>query len=116
MIFSLRQLQEKSREQRKQLYLAFINLTKAFDFVSRSGLFQLVKRIGCPPKLLCILKSFHTDMKGTMQFDGSTSDTFNICQGVEQGCMLAPTLLGIFFPSSCAMTEGVYLHTRTDGN
>lgn len=43
MIFSLRQLQEKCREQQKPLYFAFIDLTKAFDLVSRSGLFKVLK-------------------------------------------------------------------------
>ena len=52
MIFFLRQLQEKCREQRLPLYIAFIDLTKAFDLVSKSGLFKLLQRIGCPPKLL----------------------------------------------------------------
>ncbi len=46
MIFSLRQLQEKCREQRQPLYIAFIDLTKAFDLVSRKGLFTLLHRIG----------------------------------------------------------------------
>ena len=49
MIFSIRQLQEKCREQQETLYIAFIDLTKAFDLVSRQGLFQLLKKIGCPP-------------------------------------------------------------------
>ena len=49
MIFSVRQLQEKCREQQMPLYIAFIDLTKAFDLVSRKGLFQLLKKIGCPP-------------------------------------------------------------------
>ena len=48
MVFSLRQLQEKCREQQQPLYIAFIDLTKAFDLVSRDGLFQLLPRIGCP--------------------------------------------------------------------
>ena len=39
MIFSLRQLQEKCSEQGKPLYVAFIDLTKAFDLVSRDGIF-----------------------------------------------------------------------------
>ena len=43
MIFSVRQLQEKCREQRRPLYLAFVDLTKAFDTVSRSGLFNLLQ-------------------------------------------------------------------------
>ena len=49
MIFSIRQLQEKCREQQMPLYIAFIDLTKAFDLVSRQGLFQLLKKIGCVP-------------------------------------------------------------------
>ena len=52
MIFSLRQLQEKCREQGKPLYVAFIDLTKAFDLVSRGGLFKILAKIGCPPTLL----------------------------------------------------------------
>ena len=59
MVFSLKQLQEKCREQHKPLYIAFIDLTKAFDFVSRDGLFKILKKIGCPPTLLSIISSFH---------------------------------------------------------
>ena len=50
MIFSLRQLQEKCREQHMPLYIAFIDLTKAFDLVSRDGLFKVLPKIGCPLK------------------------------------------------------------------
>ena len=78
MIFSLRQLQEKCREQRKPLYIAFIDLTKAFDLVSRDGLFRILEKLGCPPTLLSLIKSFHENMQGTIVFDGSTSKPFNI--------------------------------------
>ena len=98
MIFSLRQLQEKCHEQRKPLNIAFIDLTKAFDLVSKKGLFTHLQRIGCPsPKLLRMITSFHEDMQGTVQYDGSTSYPFSIKSGVKQGCVLAPTLFGIFF-------------------
>ena len=73
MIFSLRQLQEKCTEQGKPLYAAFIDLTKAFDLVSRDGLFKILAKIGCPPTLLSIVKSFHDNMKGTVLYDGATS-------------------------------------------
>ena len=97
MIFSLRQLQEKCREQRQPLFIAFIALTKAFDLVSRDGLFKILPKIGCPPRLLSIIRSFHEDMKSTVVFDRSTSAAFNIRSGVKQGCVLVPTLFGIFF-------------------
>ena len=70
MIFSHKQLQEKCREQRQPLFIAFIDLTKAFDLVSRDGLFKTLPKIGCPPRLLSIIRSFLEDMKGTVVFDG----------------------------------------------
>ena len=121
MIFSLRQLQEKCREQRLPLYIAYIDLTKAFDLVSRSGLFKLLQRIGCPPKLLKIITSFHEEMQGTVQFDGSSSEPFTIKSRVKQGCVLAPKLFRILFSLLLGYAfkgneEGVCIHTRSDGS
>ena len=104
MIFSLRQLQEKCREQGKPLYVAFIDLTKAFDLA----------KIGCSATLFSIMKSFHDDMKETVLFDGATSSPFNFLSGVKQGCVLAPTLFEIFFATLLKhafgkSTEGIYL-------
>ena len=120
MVFSRRQLQEKCRKQRQPLFVAFIDLTRAFDLVSRDGLFKILPKIGCPPRFLSINRSFQEDVKGTAVFDGSTSDPFNIRSGVKQGCVLAPTLFGIFFAILLKQafgdaTEGIYLRTRSDG-
>ena len=49
MIFVLRQIQEKSREQNMGLYAAFVDLTKAFDTVSRDGLWKILVRLAVPP-------------------------------------------------------------------
>jgi hypothetical protein len=119
MIFSIRQLQEKCREQRRPLYIAFVDLTKAFDLVSRSGLFAILKKIGCPPKLLSLIISFHTNMRSTISFNRENSRPFEIHSGVKQGCVLAPTLFGIFFSlllqhAFKSFEEGV-LHKRHDG-
>ena len=100
MIFSLRQLQEKCREQGKPLYVAFIDLTKAFDLVSRDGIFKILAKIGSVPTLISIMNSFHDDMKGTVLYNGATYDPFNILSGVKQGCVLAPTLFEIILPHS----------------
>ena len=61
MVFFLLQLQEKCREQHMPLYIAFIDLTKAFDLVSRDGIFKVLPKIGCPPKQQSMIESFHTD-------------------------------------------------------
>lgn len=50
MVFVLRQIQEKCREQNMGLYAAFIDLTKAFDTVSREGLWKIMHKLGCPPQ------------------------------------------------------------------
>ncbi|KAG7305186.1 hypothetical protein JYU34_009222 [Plutella xylostella] len=120
MIFTLRQLQEKCREHRTPLYMAFVDLNKAFDTVSRKGLYEVLCRVGCPPKLLKLVRSFHDNMNGSVMFDGERSTAFCVNRGVRQGCVLAPTLFGIFL-SAILLTAfencdvGVHLHTRTDG-
>ncbi|XP_066302904.1 uncharacterized protein [Branchiostoma lanceolatum] len=113
-------LQEKCREQNMPLYIAFIDFTKAFDMVSRDGLFKILPRIGCPPKLRSLIESFHTNIKGTVLYSGNLSEPFDIRGGVKQGCVLAPTLFGIFFAlllkqAFGTATEGIYLRTRSDG-
>ena len=120
MIFSLRQLQEKCREQQRPLFIAFIDLTKAFDMASREGLFDILHLIGCPPKLLNFIKSFHDGSRGTVKFDGNSSEAFDINIGVKQGCVLAPTLFAIYFSillkhAFGSAVEGVLLRTRSDG-
>ena len=93
MIVTVRQLQKKSQEQGKLLYLAFIDLTKVFDLVIRKGLFQLLEKIGCSSKLLNHWLSPTTKAWGAPCMKS----------GVKQGCVLAPTLFGIFFSSSFPM-------------
>lgn len=120
MIFTLRQIQEKCREQQLPLFTAFVDLKKAFDTVSREGLYRVLEHIGCPPTLLAITKSFHDDMCGTVVFDGEESAPFNVNRGVRQGCVLAPTLFGIYFSVILLVAfrncdVGIHLHTRKDG-
>ena len=59
MIFMLRQIFEKCREQNMGLYAAFVDLTKDFDTVSRDGLRKILARLGCTPKFLTILRQLH---------------------------------------------------------
>ena len=101
-------------------FIAFIDLTKAFYLVSRDRLFQILPKIDCPPKLQSMIESFHTNMKGTVQFNGNSSRPFDIRCGVKQGYVLAPTLFGIFLAlllrhAFGTASEGICLRTRSDG-
>ena len=82
--------------------------------MSQDCLFKILPLIGCPPRLISIIKSFHDGMRRTVQYDSETSSEF------EQVCVLAPTLVGIFFAmlfrhTFNGATEGVYLHSISDG-
>ena len=118
-IFSVRQLQEKCRKQNVPLYTAFIDLTKAFDLVSTEGLFAILSKIGCLSSVFNIMKSFHTNTKATVHYDGKVSESFTIKSEVKQGCVLAQTIFGIFYyillkRAFCSPTVRVKLHTRSD--
>ena len=121
MIFVLRQIQEKCREQNMGLYAAFVDLTKAFDTVSRDGLWKILARLGCPPKFLTILRQLHEGQQGQVTHNGSLSGSFPISNGVKQGCILAPTLFSIFFSillreAKEDLPDGIYIRFRTDGS
>ncbi|XP_029643433.1 secreted RxLR effector protein 78-like [Octopus sinensis] len=96
MIFTLRQLQEKCCEQHQPLYLAFIDLSKTFDRVSRELLWDILAQYGCPDKFIRILKLLHDNMHARVQTDGGSSEPFKVTSGVKQGCIIAPTLFTIF--------------------
>ena len=83
MIFAARQLQEKCREQHRDLYTVFIDLTKAFDMVSRSGLWLLLRKFGCTEKFTKILKSLHEGMLGRVNIGGVFSEPFPVTNGVR---------------------------------
>ena len=97
MVFVLRQLQEKCREQNMGLYATFIDLTKAFDTVSRTGLWLILERLGCPSKLLQMVIQLHENQRGQVRLNGDLSEPFPISNGLKQGSVLAPTLFSILF-------------------
>ena len=99
MIFTARQLQEKCQEQNVDLYMTFIDLTKAFDTVSREGLWKIMAKFGCPDKFIAMVRWFHDGMLARVQNDGEFSDSFPVTNGVKQDCVLASTLFSMMFSS-----------------
>ena len=69
MIFAARQLQEKCQDQNVNLY-TYVDLTKAFDTVSRDGLWKMDK-FGCPEKSILMVHQFHEGMQAHVQDNGT---------------------------------------------
>lgn len=92
MVFSTRQLIEKAKEQNTQLAIGFVDISKAFDSVNRAALFEILYKLNCPPNLLEVLKSLHTQTYATAKIEGEISKPFELQSGVRQGCVIAPLL------------------------
>ena len=121
MIFTARQLQEKCQEQNVDLYMTFVDLTKAFDTVSRDGLWKIMAKFGCPPILIAMVRQFHDGMQARVQNDGEFSEPFEVTNGVKLGCVLAPTLFSMMFSAMLMdafqdSDTGFPIRYRFDGN
>ncbi|KAL8615669.1 hypothetical protein ACOMHN_034819 [Nucella lapillus] len=120
MIFAVRQVQEKCREQNLDMYAVFIDLTKAFDTVNRVALWTVLQKLGCPRKFANLIRLFHDSMIALVLSGGEASELFKITNGVKQGCVLAPVLFNLFF--TCILShavrdieDGLYVRYRMDG-
>ena len=120
MIFVVRRIEEKCREQHQKIFMAFIDLTKAFDFVNREALWMILARYGCPPKFITVLRLLHDGMIATVLCRATEIDLFSIRTAVKQGCVAAPTLFSIFLALVLILVHdhlpsGVVIEYRMDG-
>ena len=123
MIFVARQLLEKAREQRQDLFFAFVDLAKAFDTVNREVLWEIMVKSGCTPKFMKIIKCFHQGMSARVCVGGALSSPFEVTVGVKQGCVLAPTNFNIYLSAITLLArhnltaeDGVAFNYRLDGS
>ena len=98
MMFVIHRLQEVARKKRVPLYVCFIELTKAYDFVDRTLLWTVLARFGAPHNTISVIRQFHDGMRACMRLDDRVcSGWFAVEQGLRQGCVLASLLFSIFF-------------------
>ena len=76
---------EKCIEQVRPLYIVFVDFTKAFDTVWRTGLWQLLRKYGCPEKFTTMIESLHSGMMVNFWNGGEVSDTFAITKRCQTG-------------------------------
>ena len=87
---------KKAREFQKNNHLCFISYAKAFDCVYHNKLWQVLKEMGIPDHLTCLLRNLHVVQEATVRTLYGTTDWFQIRKGVQQGCLLSPCLFNLY--------------------
>ena len=86
----------KKREFQKDIYFCFIDYAKAFDCVDHNELWKIMKEMGIPDHLTCLLRNLYTGQEATVRTGHGTTDWFQIRKGVCQGCILSPCLFNLY--------------------
>ena len=87
---------EKAREFQKSIDFCFIDYVKAFDCVDHKKLWKILKELGIPDHLTCLLRNLYAAQEATDRTGHGTIDWFQIGKGVRQGCILLPCLFNLY--------------------
>ena len=83
---------KKQEEFQKNIYFCFLDYAKAFDSVDNNKLWKILKEMGIPDHLTCLLRNLYAGQEATVRTGHGTTDWFQIGKGVHQGCILSPCL------------------------
>ena len=95
-IANIRWIIKKAREFKKNIYFCFIDYAKAFDCVDHNKLWEILKEMGLPDHLTCLLKNLYSGQEATVRTGHETTDWFKIGKDVHQGCILSPCLFNLY--------------------
>ena len=87
---------EKAREFQKNIYLCFTDYAKAFDCVYHNKLWKILKEMGIPNHLTCLLRNLYAEIETAVTAEHGIMDWFQIEKGVRQGCVLSPCLFNLY--------------------
>ena len=93
---NIRWVIEKAREFQKNIYFCFIDYAKAFDCVDHNKLWKILKEMGIPDHLTCLLRNLYAGREATVRTGHGTTYCFQIRKGVRQGCILSPCLFNLY--------------------
>ena len=89
-------LSQKQESSRKNVYFCFINYAKVFDCVDHNKLWKILKEMGLPDHLTCLLRNLYAGQEATVRTGHGTTDWFQIGKGVRQGRILSPCLFNFY--------------------
>ena len=78
---------KKAREFQKNIYFCFISNAKALDYVDHNKLWKILKEMGIPDHLTCLLRNLYAGQETTVKTEYRTADWFQIGKDVCQGCI-----------------------------
>ena len=87
---------KKAREFQKNIYFFFIDYAKAFDCVDHNKLWNILKEMGIPDHLTCLLRNLYAGQEATVRTGYQTTDWFQIGKRVRQDCILSPCLFNLY--------------------
>ena len=96
---------EKAREFQKKIYFCFIDYAKAFDCVDHNKLWKILREMGTPDHLTCLLRNLYVGQEATVRNGHETTDWFQIGKGVHQGCILSPCLDAEYIMRNAGLDE-----------
>ena len=99
---------EKAREFQKNIYFSFIDYAKVFDYVDHNKLWKILKELGIPDHLTCLLRNLYAGQEATVRTGHGTTDWLQIGKGVCQGCILSPCLFNLYAEKE--YVKAVYCH------
>ena len=82
---------EKAREFQKNIYFCF-DYAKAFDCVNHNKVWKILKEMGIPDHLICLLRNLYAGQEATVRTGHGTTDWFQVRKRVRQGCILSSCL------------------------
>ena len=95
-IANIRWIIEKARQFQKNIYFCFIHYAKAFDCVDYNKPWKILKQMGTPDHLTCLLRNLYAGQEATVRTGHGTTDWFQIGKGVCKGCILSPWLFKFY--------------------
>ena len=95
MIFTIRQLVEKSWEHKAKSFITFIDLKKAYDSVPRSVMWLALGKMSVPEIVIKLICSFHQGIEARICLDGKLLEEFSVENELRQGCCMAQVLFNL---------------------
>ena len=87
---------KKQESSRKTSISALLTMPKPYDCVDHTKLWEILKEMGIPDHLTCLLRNLYADQEATVRTGHGTTDWFQIGKGAHQGCILSPCLFNVY--------------------